>query len=192
MVDTQLISKTLSWFKDQENVTITLDIGTENCLPLLAVLFISQGQSKLADIVPVLSKKGVDLAKSCFKVCHIRGLLDIETLKMKTVGVTGDGAFCNGNTLFKNKMVELFQKDMKFCWDLLHLINRAHIEARGKIDKDDLDENLEVEVEPEGDIGDGLSEDSDEETSAVLIRELINFIQKKAKQYRHGLKFAKL
>ena len=95
LVDTQLISKTLSWFKDQENVTITLDIGTENCLPLLAVLFISQGQSKLADIVPVLSKKGVDSAKSCFKVCCLRGLLDIETLKMKTVGVTGDGAFCN-------------------------------------------------------------------------------------------------
>ena len=57
---------------------------------------------------------------------------------------------------------------------------------------DDLDENLEVEVEPEEDIRDGLSEYSDEETSAVLIRELINFIQKKAKQYRHGLKFAKL
>ena len=30
LVDTQLISKTVSWFKDQENVTITLDIGTEN------------------------------------------------------------------------------------------------------------------------------------------------------------------
>ena len=50
-------------------------------------------------------------------------------------------------------MVELFQKDIKFRWELLHLINRAHIEAQGKIDKDNLDENLEVEVEPE-DIGD--------------------------------------
>ena len=41
-------------------------------------------------------------------------------------------------------------------------------------------------------MGDGLSEDSDEETSAVLIRKLIKFIQKEAKQYRHGLEFAKL
>ena len=45
--------------KKQDNLTVTLDIGTEYGIPLLAVLFINAGKSKLVDIVPLTSKKGL-------------------------------------------------------------------------------------------------------------------------------------
>ena len=45
---------------------------------------------------------------------------------------TGDGAFAKGNSPFKNKMDELFGKHL-FRWDILHMINRAPVEAKGKI-----------------------------------------------------------
>ena len=53
-----LISLELVWFSKQTNVTITLDVGTENGIPLLDELFISDSKSKLVDIVPITSKKG--------------------------------------------------------------------------------------------------------------------------------------
>ena len=43
--------------KTQNPITITLDIGTMYGMPLLAVLFIRDGQSKLADLIPLTSKK---------------------------------------------------------------------------------------------------------------------------------------
>ena len=64
-----LISLELVWFSKQTNVTITLDVGTENGIPLLAELFISDSKSKLVDIVPITSKKGIDIAKGCFQAC---------------------------------------------------------------------------------------------------------------------------
>ena len=64
-----LKEKTCDWVKNQKSVTITLDIGTELGKPLLAVLFISGGKTKLADIIPLTSKKGVDVANACIKVC---------------------------------------------------------------------------------------------------------------------------
>ena len=53
LVDMELIKKTAEWFRQQENDTVTLDIGTIYGIPLLAVLFISSGTSKLADIMPL-------------------------------------------------------------------------------------------------------------------------------------------
>ena len=98
-----LISLELVWFSKQTNVTITLDVGTENCIPLLAELFISDSKSKLVDIEPITSKKGIDMAKGCFQACHMKGNISSEELRAKVV-VTGDGAFAKGNALFKNEL----------------------------------------------------------------------------------------
>ena len=43
--------------------------------------------------------------------------------------VTGDGAFAKENPPFKETMELLFDKKLIFRWDLLHLINGAHIAA---------------------------------------------------------------
>ena len=117
------------------------------------MLFISAGKAKLADIIPLTSKKGVDVADTCMQACTLSGLLDIEILKNKIAGITGDGAFAKGNAPFKSRISELLGKAVVVRWDPLHLINRAHIEARGKIHcADDNEES-----------GDDVSEDEDEE-----------------------------
>ena len=69
LINDELIKKTLDWFDEQTDITVTLDIGTECGVPLLAVLFISNKKSKLVDIVPVTSKKGVDISSACFEAC---------------------------------------------------------------------------------------------------------------------------
>ena len=157
----------------------------ENGLPLLAVLFISGGTSKLADLIPVVSKKGADLAQTLFEAALMRGLIEEADLIAKTAGLTGDGAFAHLNAPFKQKLFELFGREIVIRWDLLHLINRAHIEARGKLDKDDLDEVFEVEDTDEIPAAENIA-------TADYIRELIRYIQKSAKTYRHGLEYAKL
>ena len=57
--------------------------------------------------------------------------VQIDTLKSKVVGLVGDGAFIKGNKPFKNRMEILLAKKLKFRWDILHLVNRAHVPARG-------------------------------------------------------------
>ena len=65
-MDKELINKTIVLFSEQEHVTVTLDVGTECGLPFLTVLFLSDSKSKLADIIPITSKTGVDLASNCY------------------------------------------------------------------------------------------------------------------------------
>ena len=141
LIDTEIILKTAEWFKVQENITITLDIGTMYGMPLLAVLFISDGNCKLADLMPLTSKKGEDVAIACYEACKLHGTLNDHILKNKVVGITGDGAFTKNNAPFKNKIQLLFEKSLVFRWDLLHLINRAHIDAKGSVDCNDDDDN---------------------------------------------------
>ena len=76
LVDKELIKMTATWFCEQKHVTITLDVGTENGIPLLAVLFISGNKAKLADIIPLISKTGLDLATACFQACTLQGNID--------------------------------------------------------------------------------------------------------------------
>ena len=148
----------------------------------MAVLFISGGKAKLANITPVISKKGEDVALACYDACTLSNQLTEKDLESKIVGVTGDGAFAKGNAPFKNKMEVLFKKKLVVRWDLLHLINRAHIDAKGKVDIDDDCEMYENDRD----------EEDIEISKETLISELINFIQKGAKQYRHGIKYSKL
>ena len=160
-------------------------MGTENGIPLLAVLFISNNKSKLVDIVPITSKKGKDLAKICFEACHMKGSISKEQLKEKIVGLTGDGAFAKGNAPFKDEMNLLFEKLLIFRWDMLHLINRAHIDAKGG----------EVEV-LEIENGDSEDEDNDigstSEEYADLVSDLIKYIQNEAKKLRHGIRYTSM
>ena len=69
-------------------------------------------------------------------------------------------------------------------WDPLHLINRAHIEARGKLcqDGDDVDENEDEE-------GDEVMQE-EVVLQNILIKELIDYIQNTAKKFRTGLEYA--
>ena len=54
LVNLKLIKKTYDWVYEQGHLTVTLDVGTEYGIPLLAVLFISGSKSKLADIIPLI------------------------------------------------------------------------------------------------------------------------------------------
>ena len=42
-------------------------------------------------------------------------------------------AFAKINVSFKDKMCDLLEKTIVIWWDPLHLTNRAHIRARGKL-----------------------------------------------------------
>ena len=182
LVDKELIKMTATWFCEQKHVTITLDVGTENGIPLLAVLFISDNKAKLADIIPLISKTGLDLASTCFQACTLQGSIDKSQLETKIVGVTGDGVFAKGNAPFKNKMKELFNDKLVFRWDPLHLINRAHKDAKGKVTGV---ESADDELSEYGDESDEEKEEKNENNT--LITELIDYIQKEAKKLRHGI-----
>ena len=98
--------------------------------------------------------------------------VQIETLKSKITGLVGDGAFIKGNKPFKNRMEVLLSKPLKFRWDILHLVNRAHVPARGispleKKNKPDISEDIETETEE-----DGYLDSDDEHESNLNIRTL--------------------
>ena len=103
LVNNELIKKTVAWLDNQKHVTVTLDVGPECGTPLLAVLYISENKAKLANITSITSKKGEDLATSCFEACTISNSISKKQLEDKIVGVTGDGAFAKGNLPFKKK-----------------------------------------------------------------------------------------
>ena len=69
----------------------------------------------------------------------MKGTLNVDIIKEKTVGITGDGAFAKWNEPFKIRASELFDKVLTFRWDLLHLMSRAHEEARGKVKRIDIE-----------------------------------------------------
>ena len=96
LINIELVKKTVQWFHDQSEITLTLDIGTVYGITLLAVLFISDGKVKLANILPIVSKKGKDVAEASFEACKLYGKIDAEENKRKVVGITGDGAFAKG------------------------------------------------------------------------------------------------
>ena len=61
------------WLDEQRDrtVTITLDIGTCVGITLLAVLYISGSEVRLANVLPTNSKKGDKLAELCFEALTV-------------------------------------------------------------------------------------------------------------------------
>ena len=53
LLNSELEKKTATWFLENDNITLTLDIGTVDGVTLLAVLFIKDGKTKLANAIPV-------------------------------------------------------------------------------------------------------------------------------------------
>ena len=73
LVNAELVDKTVKWFEEQDEVTCTLDIGTVHGVTLLATLFMSKGKVKLANIAPTPSKKGKDVAETCYDAMKLYG-----------------------------------------------------------------------------------------------------------------------
>ena len=132
-----LMEDTSTWLqfkKEDDSVTVTLDVGTCQGVTLLAVLFIREKEVKLANVLMATSKKGRHLADLCYEALKMEGLVDEAVIKSKICGIVGDGAFIKGNKPFKARLQACVGKELTFRWDLLHLVNRAHIPARGKSD----------------------------------------------------------
>ena len=110
----------------------------------------------------------------------MKGNIATTDLNRKIVGVTGDDVFAKGNAPFKNKMQELFMKELVFRWDRLHLINRTYIDAKGKVKG------------VENDYKCAEDESDREEERHTHITELIDHIQQGTKKLRHGIAFSNL
>ena len=190
LVNEEIFQKTYQWFSDQQELTVTLDIGTVYGITLLAILVIGkEGTVKLINIAPITSKKGADVASVCYETLKMNGKIQDSELKEKVVGLTGDGAFAKLNKPFKNKITELLGKNVPIRWDILHLINRAHKDARGKteFDKDNEDNTLDSD--------DATFTDPtvvDESSDNTEVCKLIDYIQSEAKKYRSGIKYTDL
>lgn len=184
LLDQILKKNTVNWVKEKKDITITLDIGTCQGLTLLAVLLIKDSEVHLMKIVPTSCKKGPHLAELCVDALTSKEL-GIELLKEKIVGVVGDGAFMKGNEGFKSKMRELLHENLTFRWDILHLCNRAHADARGRTAAEAKDEEREHEEDGENIESDNLDKVNDH--LATPISKLIDLIQKSAKKLRTGI-----
>ena len=127
----------------------------------------STGKTKLAGFQLTADKDGDSCANIVFKILNGDNNMKIpvEQLKEKISGVVGDGAFIKGNEPFKTKMIELIGKPLIFRWDLLHLVNRAHIKAR----------DLCTPV-----------------NKCHTIPQLMDFVQSESKEWRSGADFTRI
>ena len=82
-------------------------------------------------------------------------------------------------------MCELLEKTIVIRWDPLHHINRAHVEARGKLchDIEDLDDD---------NVSDNEDQTVEIEDNKSALKELIDFIQNKSKKMRTGIEYSKM
>ena len=86
---------------------------------------------------------------------------DLDDLKIKVTGVAGDGAFIKGNMPFKSRLKELLHPNLKFRWDILHLVNCAFEHARDQA-------------------GNGVPHST---------LQLMSFVQGQSKEWRSGLDY---
>ena len=187
LVNEELLKKTTEWVNHQEELTITLDIGTVFGITLLATLLIgSDGTVKLVNITPIPSKKGKDVAGVCFESLKLDGQIKEEDLKKKIIGLTGDGAFAKLNKPFKKEITELLGKDVPIRWDILHLVNRAHKDARGETE---FDKDIQEETLLEDDEIDQATLDA---IGITDVSRLVDYIQSEAKKFRSGVKYTDL
>jgi len=102
----------------------------------------------------------------------------LDTLKAKIIGLVGDGAFIKGNKPFKERMMELMEKKLTFRWDILHLVNRAHVPARGKTILEKKKDKTEDDDTDSNEFDDELGETEINDTD--LIPKTIGYIQVRA------------
>ena len=99
------------------------------------------------------------------------------------VGLVGDGAFIKGNRPFKDQLDKLLNKNLTYRWDLLHLVNRAHVPARGTSELEKEKEKLKVYLSTDNDDEDIDDIDNFEDTdeypvnSDLRIPKTIGYIQ---------------
>ena len=177
LLDNILKVHTEEWLLSENEVTLTLDIGTCLGISLLAVLLIKGPEVRLMRLTPIPSKKGAFLAKTCVDSLQSNAIT-LNILREKIAGVVGDGAFIKGNVGFKDTMKDLLHENLQFRWDILHLANRAHLDARGTTAAD-LKEAAKTHEDDE------TPEASN--SSSTPISKLIDMIQKSAKNLRSGI-----
>ena len=94
-------------------------------------------------------------------------------MKKRIFGITGDRAFAKGNKPFKTMIVTLLGKEITIRWDILHLINRAHKDARGEAKYDEEhQEDLEAD-----DVDANIESDATTQQIEPKIAQLINYVQ---------------
>ena len=182
LIDKILKQRTEEWLLKQKEVTITLDIGTCLGFTLLAVLLIKGPDVRLMKLTPTSSKKGSHLAQLCISSLQSENIT-LEILKEKIVGVVGDGAFMKGNQGFKDTLKDFLHENLQFRWDILHLCNRAHVDARG-VTAADMKESAKYK--------DLENIHYEEESKSTPISQLIDYIQKSAKTLRTGIAYTGL
>lgn len=67
------------------------------------------------------------------------------------------------------------------------MINRCHIDAKGEVEGITLEDDYEPEEQ-----NDKENDERKDQANKTLIAELINYIQKEAKSFRHGIPYAQL
>ena len=206
-INTILKQNTVVWFTAQQNITVTLDIGTFHGLALLVTIYIGDnGVTKLTGVRLTPSKGGRFLAELCFKTIIEDSEIPLELATEKIVGVVADGAFAKENLPFKNRFCELLQNpNLVFKWDILHLVNRAHMQARGLTSYEVEYENIvnpEADIDTNIDTDPGISDGPDNENTnqtagnvcigTLTLTELINYVQSQSKKWRSGVKYTEL
>lgn len=137
ILDSQLKKETEDWFVSQKSLTLTADIGTILGLTLLVVLVMSEEDRmvKLIGVKPMRNKTGIYLANEIYIMLKENLNVEEKVIVSKISGMAGDGAFCKDNAPFKEEMRRLFKEGFKFRWDLLHLVNRAHLDSTENVPK---------------------------------------------------------
>ena len=126
----------------------------------------------------------------CFKTIIEDSEIPYQLASEKNVGVVADGAFAKENYPFKNRFCELLQNpNLVFKWDILHLVNRAHMQARGLTSYEVEYERI-VNQEPDGD---DIEIDSNiSSVNKITLTELINYVQNQSKKWRSGVRYTEL
>ena len=92
-INTTLKQNTVTWFRAQQNITVTLDIGTFHDLAILVTINIGDnGITKLGGVRLTPSKGGSFLAELCFKTIIGDSEIPFQLASEKIVGVLADGS----------------------------------------------------------------------------------------------------
>lgn len=175
-IDAVLLENTAEWFKDQDKVTLLLDHGTVFGLVMLVVYFVGEdGSVRLAGCTLTDSKEGDHTARLAYEVaCTSNLFLPANDVLARVKVVCADGAIVDRNGPFKREMRAIFGPNLIFRWDVLHMMNRCHIAARGSTD---------VDIENDG---------SGNRRGRTLLAKTLVYIQNESKKWRSGIQYTRI